>query len=74
MKSKCTIIPHVFAGMVHQFRADGTWRLRVWCIWPPYLKLLWNVLALSHGLTPNLDGIDIVDDPVTDGDRQSEVI
>ena len=30
-------------------------------------KLLWDALALAHRLTLDLDGIGVVDDPVTDG-------
>lgn len=37
-------------------------------------ELLWDALALSHGLALDLDGIGIVDDPVTDGISQGRVV
>ena len=37
-------------------------------------KLLWDALALAHRLTLDLDGIGVVDDPVTDGVGQGGVV
>ena len=37
-------------------------------------ELLGDALALSHGLALNLDGIGVVDDPVTDGIGQGGVV
>ena len=37
-------------------------------------KLLWDTLALSHGLALDLDGIGVVDDPVTNGVGQGRVV
>ena len=60
--------------MVHCFRRDGAWRPQAWCTGPPCGKLLWDTLTLSHGLALDLDGIGVVDDPVTDGVGQGWVV
>ena len=60
--------------MVHQFRRNGAWRPQAWCTGPPCGESLGNALALAHGLALNLDGIGVVDDPVTNGVGQSRVV
>ena len=60
--------------MVHCFRRDGAWRPRAWCAGPPCGELLGDALALAHGFALNLDGIGVVDDPVTDGVGQGGIV
>ena len=62
------------AGMVHPFRQNGAWRPRAWCSGPPCVKLFRNALALAHGFALDLDGVGVVDDPVTDGVGQGGVV
>ena len=59
--------------MARPFRRNGAWRPGAWCTRPPCRELLGDALALSHGLALNLDGIGVVDDPVTDGIGQGGV-
>ena len=60
--------------MVHRFRWNGAWRPPAWCSGPPCGELLRNALALAHGFALNLDGIGVVDDPVTNGVGQGRVV
>ena len=60
--------------MAHHHCRNGAWRPGAWCTRPPCGKLLWDTLTLSHGLALNLDGIGVVDNPVTDGISQGRVV
>lgn len=53
-------------AMVHLFRRNGAWRPQAWCTGPPCGKLLRDTLAFAHGFALDLDGIGVIDDPVTD--------
>ena len=64
----------VTAGMVHPFRRNGAWRPRAWCSWLPCGESLGDALALAHGFALNLDGIGVVDNPVTDGIGQGWIV
>ena len=61
--------------MARPFRRNGAWRPGAWCTGPPCGGgLLGDALALAHGFTLYLDGIGVVDDPVTDGVSQGRVV
>ena len=59
--------------MLHPFKKcsftvdNGAWKPGAWYTGPPCKELLRDALALAHGLALDLDGIGVVDDPVTDG-------
>lgn len=53
---------------------DGAWWPGAWYTGPPCGGLLGNALALAHGFTLDLDGIGVVDNPVTDCISQGGVI
>src|SRR5699024_1498250 len=58
----------------YPFRQNGAWRPRAWCSGPPCVKLFRNALALAHGFALDLDGVGVVDDPVTDGVGQGRIV
>lgn len=63
--------PHEWCGcfgcMVHSGRRHGAHGRRAF-------PLFGNTFALAHGFTLDLDGVGVVDDPVTDGVGQGGVV
>ena len=61
----------------HPFRRSDSWKN--WRgdrrdVSPHAVCLVYNALALSHGIAFNSDNIGVIDNPVTDGIGQSRII
>ena len=54
--------------------ANGVWRTQESCSGSPCQESLGDALAVTHGFALNLDGIGVVDNPVTDDVSQVRII